>query len=165
MPGCLGPWMRIVSIRYLHFIQSHVGMLYTDKITSHVLWLLVLSLRGSIPSVLKPNQTFLGSLLKSLDFLSNRYHCIASAGCWILTSSCLRSSSHQVIIVASLGFKNICLKRSTTGRYHITKAGIFLYFASYPRGVSSCGAVLWAFFCPPFSLLFFFPRSWDSSPM
>ena len=45
--------MRIVSIRYLHFIQSHVGMLYTDKITGHVLWLLALSLKGFIPSVLK----------------------------------------------------------------------------------------------------------------
>ena len=73
--------MRIGSIRYIHFMQSRVGMLYTDKITSHVLWLLVLSLNGSIPSMLKPNQTFLGSLLKSLYFLSNCCDYIASAGC------------------------------------------------------------------------------------
>ena len=31
------------------------------KITSQVLWLLILSLKGFIPSVLKPNHTFLGS--------------------------------------------------------------------------------------------------------
>ena len=160
----LDPWMRIVRIRYLHFIQSHVRMYTTEKITAHVLWLLVLSLKVSIPSVLKPNQTFLGSLLKSFYFLSNCCDYVASAGCWLLPSSFLHSSSHQVIIAASLGFKNICLKWSMTCRFHITRAGIFLCFASYPWGVSSCGAVLWASFCPPFFLLFFFPRSWDSSP-
>ena len=36
------------------------------KITGHVLWSLILSLKGFIPSVLKPNRAFLGSSLKAL---------------------------------------------------------------------------------------------------
>ena len=39
----------------------------------------------------------------------------------------------------NLGFRKICLKRLVTGRYHITKTGILLWFVSLPNGVSSGG--------------------------
>ena len=51
----------------------------------------------------------------------------------------LGSSSHHVMSATSLGFRKIRLKRSITGRYHITKAGILLCFASLSNGVSSGG--------------------------
>jgi hypothetical protein len=114
-------------------------MLYMVKITGHVLWSLILSLKGFIPSVHKPNRTFLRSSLNSLCFSSNLCHWLQSTGCAILSSSTLHSSSHHVMSVSSLAFRKIRLKRSVTGRYHITKAGILLCFASLPNGVSSRG--------------------------
>jgi hypothetical protein len=65
--------------------------------------------------------------------------------------------------VASLGFRKICLKRSVTGRYHITKAGILLYFASLPNEVSSGGYGSCTTFFVPF-LFLFFPVEASSPP-
>ena len=100
------------------------------------------SLKEFTPSVLKENRTFLGSELNSGLLLSKSCHWLPSAGCAITSSSTLRSSSHHVMSAASLGCRKICLKRLVIGRYHITKAGIFLFFASLPNGVSSGGRVL-----------------------
>ena len=151
MPSCLGPEIRIVR-RYFLFWHNHVGMLYMVKITGQVLWSLILSLKGFILSVLKPNRTFLRSSLNSLCFSSILCYWLQSARCAILSSSTLRSSSHHVMSASSLGFRKIHLKRSVIGRYHITKAGILLCFASLPNGVSSGG---WdsctTFFYPSYS--------------
>ena len=75
------------------------------KITRHVPWSLVLSLKGFMPSMLKPNRTFLGSALNSLCLLSKHCHGVPSAGCAITSSTTLRPSSHHVMSVASLGLR------------------------------------------------------------
>ena len=153
MPVCLWPEIKLVR-RYFLFWHNHVGMFYTVKITGQVLWSLIFSLKGFIPSVLKPNRIFLGSSLNSLCFSSILCHWLQSAGCAILSSSTLCSSSHHVMSAASLGFRNIRLKRSVTGRYHITRAGILLCFASLPNGVSSRGWDSCTTFFIPFLFLF-----------
>jgi hypothetical protein len=65
MPGCLGPCIRMDSKRYFLFWHNHIGRLYIVNITGHVLWVLLLSPNGFIPSVLNANRTFLGSFPNS----------------------------------------------------------------------------------------------------
>ena len=61
MPGCLGLCISTDSKRYFLFWHNHVGRLYIVSINGHVLWVLLLSPNGFIPSVLNANRTFLGS--------------------------------------------------------------------------------------------------------
>ena len=61
MPGCLGPCISTDSKRYFLFWHNHIGRLYIISINGHVLWVLLLSPNGFIPSVLNANRTFLGS--------------------------------------------------------------------------------------------------------
>src|SRR6266508_391313 len=56
-------------------------------------------------------------------------HWLASEGCQSNSSVLLRTCSKcQLISSESLGFENKCFKRAITGRYHMTMAGIFLFF-------------------------------------
>jgi hypothetical protein len=53
-------------------------------------------------------------------------HCFPSARCRSFPSFLCSSEACQLISLASSGLANKHLNRSMTGRYHITKAGIFL---------------------------------------
>src|SRR5438034_4779658 len=56
-------------------------------------------------------------------------HWLASEGCRSNSSVLLRACSKcQLISSESLGFENKRFKRAITGRYHMTMAGIFLFF-------------------------------------
>jgi hypothetical protein len=81
MPACFGRETRIVNIRYFLLWRNREGMLYRLRITGQVLCGFVISPKGFIPSVLKANLTFLGSL-ENLGWLRSKiFHCQASAGC------------------------------------------------------------------------------------
>ena len=98
------------------------------RMTGHVLWELLRSPNGFIPSVLSANLTFLASSPNSFGNLaSNRFHCLPSEGCRNLPSSFIRSADacHD-ISWASSGFPNSARRRSITGRYHTESAGLFL---------------------------------------
>jgi hypothetical protein len=64
-PACFGPDMRLVNRRYFHLWHNHGGRLYMHIITGQVLCGFLISLKGFIRSVLRPNLIFLGSLEKS----------------------------------------------------------------------------------------------------
>src|SRR5438132_7858368 len=56
-------------------------------------------------------------------------HWLASEGCRSNSSVLLHACSKcQLISSESLGFENKRFKRAITGRYHMTMAGIFLFF-------------------------------------
>jgi hypothetical protein len=125
-PGCVGPEIRMVSKMYFRFCINHGGRLYMVRITGHMLCLLLLSANGFIPSVLSVNLTFLGSSAKSRWLSLKSCHCFPSAGCQSFPSFLCSSEACQLISLASSGLASKHLNRSMTGRYHITKAGIFL---------------------------------------
>ena len=129
LPGCFGPWISINIIMYFRFLHSQEGRLNIRRVTCHVLWLLPHSLNGFIPSVLKPNLMFLGSLSKSGNSLSTFLHWDTSVGC-LNISSCLRSSlCHRINLAWDLFLKK-CFKHGITGKYHITLAGTFFLAGS-----------------------------------
>ena len=125
--GCVGPEIRSVSKRYFHFCINQRGRLYMVRITGHVLCLLLLSANGFIPSVLRANLTFRGSLANSGWLALKSCHCLPSAGCCNFSSFLCSSEACQLISWASSAFANKHLNRSITGRYHITNAGTFLW--------------------------------------
>jgi hypothetical protein len=129
MPGCLGPYIRMDNKRYFLFWYNHVGRLYIVKITGHVLWVLVLPLNGFIPSILNTNRSFLSPFLR----LSESYHRISSTSFWLVKKR---------------------LRRPTTARYHITMAGILLYFLEMPKVVSARSTEATLFIAPFLFLLF-----------
>src|SRR5207253_109422 len=67
-------------------------------------------------------------------------HWLPSEGCQSILSVLLRTCSKcQLISSESLGFENKRFKRAITGRYHMTMAGIFLFFLAL-EAVSSTSA-------------------------
>jgi hypothetical protein len=125
MPACLGLDMRVVNRRYFHLWHNHGGRLYMHIITGQVLCGFIISLKGFIPSVLRPNLIFLGPLEKSSSWLRSKYfHYLPSARCQIFPS--LFHWTCQNKSWASLALENIRFKRSMIGRYHITWVGTFL---------------------------------------
>jgi hypothetical protein len=96
MPTYLGLDMRVVNRRYFRLWHNHGGRLYMHIITGQVLCGFLISLKGFIPSVLRPNLIFLGSLEKSSWLWSNCFHCLPSVGCRIFPSlfcwTCQRKS-------------------------------------------------------------------------
>ena len=92
LPGCLGPWMRTGIIMNFRFMHIQGGRLYIHRVTGQVLWLLLCSPKGLMPSALKTNHTFLGFFANSSQyFLSIFLHCDPSAGA-LNFPSFLRSS-------------------------------------------------------------------------
>jgi hypothetical protein len=138
MRACFGPRIRIDNIRYFLLWHNHVGILYITRMTGHVLCTVLFSPNGFIPSVLKANLIFLLSAENYRYWRSKIFHWVPSVGCRISTSFSLRFSEYQSISFTSLGLENTRFKWSITGRYHITKAWIFLFVMSYlSRSASS----------------------------
>src|SRR5215216_3605922 len=76
LSGCLGPWMRTGVIMNFRFMHSQGGRLEIHRVTGQVLWLLLCSPKGLMPSALRPNHTFLASPAKSSQyFLLIFLHC------------------------------------------------------------------------------------------
>src|SRR5438128_5967467 len=139
-PGCFGPWISIDSIRYFRFIHSHEGMVRMDRTTGQVLCELLMSPNGFIPSVLNANLTFLGSSPNLGRIVSIFLHWLPSEGCQSISPIFFCACSKcQLISSESLRFENKRFKRAITGRYHMTIAGIFLFFLAL-EAVSSTSA-------------------------
>jgi hypothetical protein len=86
-PACLGPDMRVVNRRYFRLWHNHGRRLYMHIITVHVLCGFLISLKGFIPMVLRPNLIFHGSLEKSSSWLRSKcFHYLPSVGCQIFPS-------------------------------------------------------------------------------
>jgi hypothetical protein len=130
MLACFGPWIRIDNIRYFLLWHNHVEMLYIVRLIDHVLCTMLFSPNGFIPSVLKANLIFLLSTENSGYWRSKIFYWVPSVGCRISSSFSLRFLECQRTSSASLGLENTHFKWSITGRYHITKAGIFLFIMS-----------------------------------
>jgi hypothetical protein len=152
MSACFRLWIRIDNIRYFLLWHNHVRMLYIARMTGHLLCRVLFSTNGFIPSVLKANLIFLLSAGNSGYWRSKFFHWVPSVGCQISSSFSLRFSECQCTSSASLGLENTCFKQSITGRYDITKVGIFLFVMScLSRSASSSTlsgpiAVLFLFF-------------------
>jgi hypothetical protein len=67
MLACLRPDIRVVNRRYFFLWHNHGGRLYMLIITGQILCEFLISLKGFIPSVLRPNLKFLGLLEKSFS--------------------------------------------------------------------------------------------------
>ena len=105
-----------------HFIHSQGGRLYIQSVTGQVLWPLLCSPKGFMPSVLKPNLIFHSSFANVGNVLSTFLHCDPSAGCLNILS-CLRSSLCHHINLAFVLFMNKHFRLGIRGKYHITLAG------------------------------------------
>ena len=122
--GCFGPGISIGIMINFRFMHSHSGRLYMHRVTGQVLCPLLISPKGFMPSVLKPNLMFLASKAKSVNVLSIFLHYDPSAGC-LNIESCLRSSlCHRINLALSL-FLNRRFKCGIIGEYHMTLAGTF----------------------------------------
>jgi hypothetical protein len=87
MPACLGLDMRVVNRRYFHLWHNHGERLYMHIITGQVLCRFLISPKGFIPSVLRPNLISLGLLEKSSSWLRSKcFHYLSSTGCQIFPS-------------------------------------------------------------------------------
>ena len=64
--GYFGPWISIGIMMNFCFMHSHGGRLYMHSVTGQVLWPLLISPKGFMPSVLKSNLMFLTSNAKSV---------------------------------------------------------------------------------------------------
>ena len=120
------------------------------RMTGQVLWELLRSLNGFIPSVLGANLTFLASSPNSENLSLNLFRYLPSKGCRSLPSPlmCSADACHDISL-ASSGFPNSARRRSIMGRYHTNSAGIFLY--KYPSSSLSSGngihLAVFFFFC------------------
>jgi hypothetical protein len=86
-PACLGPDMRVINRRYFCLWHNYGGRLYMHMIPGQVLCGFLISPKGFIPLVLRPNLIFIGSLEKSSSQLRSKcFHCLPSAGCRIFPS-------------------------------------------------------------------------------
>jgi hypothetical protein len=86
-PACLGLHMRVINRRYFRLWHNRGGRLYMHIITGQVLYGFLISPKGFIPSVLRPNLIFLGSLETSYSWLRSKcFHCLPAAGCQIFPS-------------------------------------------------------------------------------
>ena len=86
LPGCLGPGISNVNIKFSFTIHSHGGKLYVTKITGQQLYLKLRSLKGLNPSDERPNLRFRGSDAKEGHLLLIVFHANESTGCRILLS-------------------------------------------------------------------------------
>ena len=98
------------------------GRLYIQSVTGQVLWPLLCSPKGFMPSVLKPNLIFLALFANVGNVLSTFLHCDPSAGCLNILS-CLRSFLCRRINLAFVLFMNKHFRHGIRGKYHITLAG------------------------------------------
>ena len=116
--GCLGPWMSTRIIMNFRFMHNQGGRLYIHSVTVQVLWLLLCSPKGVMPSAHKPNHAFLASPAKSPHFLSIFFHCDRSAGALNFSSFLWSSLCHHINLACSL-FLNRCFNHGIIGAYHI----------------------------------------------
>jgi hypothetical protein len=134
MSACFRPWIRIDNIRYFLLWHNYVRMVYIVRMIGHVLCTVLFLLNGFIPSVLKINLIFLLTTPNCGYWRSKNFHWVPSVGCRISSSFSLWFTECQHTSSASLGLENTCFKRSISGRYHITKAEIFLFILSSLSG-------------------------------
>jgi len=121
-PGCFGPEISIGIMMNFRFMHSHGGRLYMHRVTGQVLCPLLISPKGFMPSVFKPNLMFLATKVKLVYVLSIFLHCDPSARC-LNIESCLRFSlCHRINLALSL-FLNRRFRRGIIGEYHMTLAG------------------------------------------
>ena len=122
LPGCFGLGISTGIIINFRFIHNQGGRLYIQSVTGQILWPLLCSPKGFMPSVLKPNLIFLTSFAKFGNVLSTFLYCDPSAGCLNILS-CLCSSLCHRINLAFVLFMNKRFRRGIRGKYHITLAG------------------------------------------
>jgi hypothetical protein len=98
------------------------------RMTDQVLWELLRSPDGFIPSILIVNLTFLALSPNSFRNLAlKHFHCVPSDGCRSLPSLFVcYVDACQDISLASSRFLNRARRRSITGRYQIDSARLFL---------------------------------------
>ena len=95
-PGYFRPGMSTGIMMNFRFMQSHGGRLYIQRVTGQVLWPLLISPKGFMPSVLKPNLMFLAYNSNSGYVLSIFLHCDPSAGCLNIESFLCSSMCHRI---------------------------------------------------------------------
>ena len=121
LPGCFGPGISTCIITNFRFIHNQGGRLYIQSVTCQVLWPLLCSLKGFMPSELKPNLIFLTLFVNVRNVLSTFLHYDPSAGCLNILS-CLRSSLCHRINLAFVLFMNkrlrLGIKENTTSPWH-----------------------------------------------
>src|SRR6266498_1894202 len=98
--GCLGPWISTSIIMYFCFMHNQGGRLYIHRVTCQVLWLLLMSPKGFIPSILSPNLMFLTSFSKFGYVLSTSSTAIHQQGVLAL---CLPCHYCELCAIASTG--------------------------------------------------------------
>jgi hypothetical protein len=114
-PGCCGPYINSNIIIYFCLLHNQGGRFKIINTIGHVLYVL-LFMNEFMPSVLIVILIFLGSMENSGFHESMFHHYVASAGCLIISASCLSFYLCQRNNSDSL-FANQHFKRGMIGKY------------------------------------------------
>jgi hypothetical protein len=121
-PGCCGPSISPEIITYFRSLHNQGGKFKIVRTIGHVLCVL-LFMNEFMPSVLIAILIFLRSMTNLRFYESMFCHCVASAGCLIISSSCLcfslcyRNNSDSSLLA------NERFKRGMIGKYKNTFLG------------------------------------------
>jgi hypothetical protein len=114
-PNCCGPDISPDIILYSRLLHNQGGRFKIVSTIGHVLCVLLFK-KGFMPSVLIAILIFLRSMANSEFCELMFHHCVASAGCLIIPTSCLCFSLSHHNNSESL-FANQCFKREMIGKY------------------------------------------------
>jgi hypothetical protein len=112
------------------------------RVTGQMLWLLLFSPKGFMPSILNANLKFLTSSANFGNSLSIDLHWDPSARCLNILSTLRSSLCHHSNFACSL-FVNKRLKRGIIGAYHITLVGILFLGRSPSTSLGSSCHILY----------------------
>jgi uncharacterized membrane protein len=121
-PGCCGPGINPNIRIYFCLLHNQGGRFKIISTIGHVLYAL-LFMNGFMPSVLIAILIFLGSMANSGFLASMFQHCVASARCLIIPTSCLCFSLCNHNNSDFSLFANQCFKRGMIGKYQNTFLG------------------------------------------
>jgi uncharacterized membrane protein len=127
-PGCCVPNISPDIIIYFHLLHNQGGRFKIVSTIGHVLCMLLFK-KGFMTSVLIAILIFLGSMANSRFRESIFHHCVASAGCLIISASYLCFSLCHHNNSDLFLFVNQHFKRGMIGKYQNTFLGLpFLLF-------------------------------------
>jgi hypothetical protein len=137
-PGCYGPGMNPDIIIYFYLLHNQGGRFKIVSTIGHVLCVL-LFMNGFMPSVLIVILIFLRSMANAGFHESMFHHCVTSAGCRIIPTSCICLSLCHRNNFFSFLFANQCFKRRMIGKYQNTFLGLpfLLFLLKFSSSLSS----------------------------
>jgi len=123
------------------FMHIQCGKLYGTIITDHVLWDVLMFLKGLNPSAVKPSRPFLLSVIKSGCKMSNDLFASLSAECLNTPSLVRPSACHLIWGAVCSDMNNLCNRGMSGNHLNILTGHFFLADMTSPSS-SICVSAL-----------------------